>query len=99
MALWPSFGGHWVEIWFLNWLRPRLPIARTAQTAARIVVWFVCGSALALGMGVTATALTGFSRPRWPAWWLGGLAFIGVELVAHLFLQLRSRSSFYNGRG
>jgi hypothetical protein len=24
MALWPSFGGHWVEVGFLNRLRPRL---------------------------------------------------------------------------
>ena len=24
LVLWPSFGGHWVEIWFLNCLRPRL---------------------------------------------------------------------------
>jgi hypothetical protein len=22
LALWPSLGGHWVELWFLNWLRP-----------------------------------------------------------------------------
>jgi len=99
MALWPSFRGHWVEIWFLNWLRPRLPIARAVQTAARVVVWFVGGSGLALGMGVTAMALTGRPPERWPAWWLGGLAFIGVELVAHVFLQLRGRPSFYNGRG
>ena len=25
LALWPSFGGHWVEVWFLDWVRPRLP--------------------------------------------------------------------------
>ena len=31
--------------------------------------------------------------------WLGGLAFIGIELVAHLVLQLRGRPSFYNERG
>ena len=24
LMLWPSFGGHWLELWFLNWLRPRL---------------------------------------------------------------------------
>ncbi|MSV27587.1 MAG: hypothetical protein EXQ52_02420 [Bryobacterales bacterium] len=28
LALWPSFGGHWLEVWFLNWLRPRLSPAR-----------------------------------------------------------------------
>src|SRR5437016_5433814 len=22
LLLWRAFGGHWVELWFLNWLRP-----------------------------------------------------------------------------
>jgi hypothetical protein len=99
LALWPSFGGHWVEVWFLNWLRPRLSIARGLHVAARIGVWFVGGTGLAIGMGLTAMALGGFRPAHWPAWWLGGLAFIGIELVTHLVLQLRGRPSFYNGRG
>ena len=99
LVVWPSFGGHWVEVWFLNWLRPRLSIARGWQVAARVGVWFAGGAGLAMGMGLTAMALAGFRPARWPAWWLGGLAFIGIELVAHLVLQLRGRPSFYNGRG
>jgi hypothetical protein len=99
LVLWPSFGGHCVEVWFLNWLRPRLSIARGVQVAARVAVWFVGGTGLAIGMGLTAMALTGFRPAHWPAWWLGGLAFIGIELVAHLVLQLRGRPSFYNGSG
>src|SRR3954463_16433111 len=87
LVSWVSFGGHWVEVWFLNWLRPRLSGARTVQVGARIGVWFVGGTGLALGMGLTAMAL-GFRPPHlgaWgPAWWLGGLAFIGIELVAQL---------------
>ena len=27
LMLWPSFGGHWLEVWFLNWLRPQLATA------------------------------------------------------------------------
>jgi hypothetical protein len=99
LVLWPSFGGHCVEVWFLNWLRPRLSITRSVQVAARFGVWFVGGAGLAIGMGLTAMALVGFRQAHWPAWWLGGLAFIGIELVAHLVLQLRGRPSFYNGRG
>ena len=69
------------------------------QVAARLAIWFAGGVGLALGMHLTAMAL-GASRPaRWPAWWVGGVAFIGVELVVHLVLQLRGRPSFYNGRG
>jgi hypothetical protein len=99
LVLWPSFGGHWLEIWFLNWLRPRLSIASGWQVAARLGVWFAGGTGLAIGVALTAMALAGFRPARWPAWWLGGLAFIGIELVAHLVLQLRGRPSFYNGRG
>lgn len=97
LVLWPSFGGHWVEIWFLNWLRPRISNRRTSQIVARVLVWFVGGTALAVGMALTAMALAGFRR--WPAWWIGGLGFIGIELAVHVVLQLRGRPSFYNGRG
>jgi hypothetical protein len=99
LMLWPSFGGHWVEIWFLNWLRPRLSAARPVQVAARMGVWFVGGTGLAIGMVLTGMALRGFHPAHWPAWWIGGLGFIGIELMAHLGLQLSGRPSFYNGRG
>jgi len=96
--LWPSFGGHWVELWFLNWL-PRISAARAVQILARFAVWFGGGIVLAVGMALTARALGGYHPVRWPALWSGGIAFIGVELVAQLALQLRGRPSFYNGRG
>ncbi len=99
LVLWPSFGGHWVEVWFLNRLRPRLSTARGVQVTARVSVWFTGGIVLAIGMGLTAMALTRFRPAHWSAWWLAGVAFIGLELAAHLVLQLRGRPSFYNGRG
>jgi hypothetical protein len=103
IALWPSLGGHFVELFFLNWLRPRLPIARGVQIAARLLVWFIGGIMLMFAMAATAQAIGELPPAQWPTWWrncwIGGLAFIGVELIAHLFLQLRGRQSFYNGRG
>jgi hypothetical protein len=99
LMLWPAFGGHWVEIFFLNWLRPRLSSTRAIQVMARLAVWVIGGIVLLAGMRLTAMALGGFGRMRWPAWWLAGIAFVGIELVAHLALQLRGRPSFYNGRG
>ncbi len=57
-------------------------------------------------MELTATALSGGAGvlPGAPAmrvwpWWLGGLAFIAIELLVHLVLQLCGRPSFCNGRG
>lgn len=99
LVLWFSFGGHWVDLWFLNWLRPRLSRARNVQVGARVAVWFVGGTGLGLGVALTAMLLAGRQPAQWSAWWLGGLAFIGVELVAHLVLQLRGQPSFFNGRG
>jgi hypothetical protein len=99
LAFWPTFGGHFVEVWFLNWLRPRLASARAWQVVARVGVWFAGGAGLLIGMRLTVIALAGFRPAHWPAWWLGGLAFIGIELIAHLVLQWRGRPSFYNGRG
>jgi hypothetical protein len=99
LVLWVSFGGHWVELWYLNWLRPRLNAAVTVQAAARIGTWYLGGCILVLGMCLTATALDALPPARWPRWWLGGLAFIGIELLVHLVLQLRGKPSFYNGRG
>ena len=99
LMLWPSFGGHWVELWFLNWLRPRISGARAVQVTARLAVWFIGGIALAGGMVLTAQLVGGLHRQRYPALWLGGIAFILIELLAQLALQLRGRPSFYNGRG
>jgi hypothetical protein len=47
LMLWPEFGSHWMEIGFLNWLRPRL------------MVWCAGGTALAIGMVLTATMPVG----------------------------------------
>jgi hypothetical protein len=99
LVLWFSFGGHWVELWYLNWLRPRLSGARAVQLLARAGTWFVGGSGLAVGMALTARAFSGWRPAQWPPWWLGGVAFIGLELLAHLALHLRGRPSFYNGLG
>jgi multisubunit Na+/H+ antiporter MnhB subunit len=105
LALWPALGGHFGELGFLNWLRPRLPGARPVQIAARLAVWFAGGVIFALAMVTTATAI-GLRPAHWSAGQslahlatLGGLAFIGIELTVHLILQLRGQPSFYNGRG
>jgi hypothetical protein len=98
LMLWPSFGGHWLDFWFLNWLRPRLPDRRVAQAAARLGVWFAGGIVFVAAMRLTAIALAGPRRPL-VAWWIAGLGFVGVELIAHLALHLRGRPSFVDGRG
>jgi hypothetical protein len=99
LCLWPALGGHFVELFFLNWLRPRLTGPRPLHTAVRIGVWFVGGTLLALGMWLTDQL---FGPPHLRGSRLlafGGVAFIIVELIAHLALHLRHRPNFYDGRG
>lgn len=99
LAFVPSFGGHWFELWFLNWLRPRLPHSRPIHVAARLLLWFIAGIVLLWCMQCIATAMSGARPVRWPMPWIAGLGFIGIELVVHLVLQLRGLRNFYNGRG
>ena len=99
LMLWPSLGGHWIELRFLNWLRPRLPASRGVQALARLGVWFIAGFIFAFAMHLTAAGLTSHRPIYLPPWWLGGVAFIGIELLVHMGLQLRGQDSFYNGRG
>jgi hypothetical protein len=98
VALWPAFGGHWIELWFLNWLRPRIAPERRVQVLARLALWSIGGIALALMMRVTARALGGADIP-WPTVWLGGAAFVAIEVVVHAALAGRGQRSFYDGRG
>jgi hypothetical protein len=99
LVLWISLGGHFVELWFLNWCRPLLPAARGVQIAARFAVWFAGGVVLSFAMLLSARLLTGSWPARQFAWWVAGLAFVALELVAHVALHLRGRPSIYDGQG
>jgi hypothetical protein len=99
LMLWPSFGGHWIDLLFLNWLRPRLSSNTQVQRAVRILVWFAGGIVLALGARLTAMLLLAQAPAEWLPWTVAGAVFVAVELIAHGGLHLRGRASFYNGLG
>jgi hypothetical protein len=98
LALWFSLGGHFVEVAFLNGMRPLIPSGRLAQVSARLATWFAGGSMLYVLMATTARVLL-VHAPRLGLWWLGGLFLIGLELVVHAALSLRRRPNFYSGTG
>jgi hypothetical protein len=99
LALWPALGGHWIDLFFLNGVRPALPDRRLIHVVARLIVWFVGGVALGYGVRLTAQLLPGHAAMTWLTWIVAGALFVAIELVAHAGLQLRGRPSFYNGLG
>jgi hypothetical protein len=98
LALWPSLGGHYVEVFYRNWLARRLA-SRRLQMVGRLVTWFAAGIVMAAGMSLTALSMDCPRFPASPLWWLFGLAFIGIELAIHLILFARKQPSLYDGLG
>ena len=99
LMVWPSLGGHVIDVLFLNGLRPHLPEGRFIRHCARVAVWFAGGIVLGAGAHFTAGLL--FDRPQLVrlTWASAGAVFVIIELVAHAGLSARGRPSFYNGRG
>lgn len=95
MMLWPSFGGHWIDLFFLNWMRQRLPDSAGFQRGARLALWFAGGIVLALGARWTLVLISGYPPARWPTWSVAAATFVAIELVAHAAIHARGRPSFY----
>jgi len=93
LALWFTLGGHFVDLFCWNVVAPSISTTK-ARVWARLAVWFLGGTALYAGALGTRWLLTGVGSPPWP-WWIGGVFFIGAELVAHLALLIRGRPSVY----
>jgi len=98
LALWFTFGGHYVELAFLNGLRARVSKGRLIQGGVRLLVWFVGGVVLYVFMAASARVLP-LKAPPLRMWWYGGVLLIGVELAVHGLLAMRGRPNFYSGRG
>jgi hypothetical protein len=98
LAIWVSLGGHYVEVLFLDILRPRIPKAPLHQRSVRLAVWFAGGSMLYVPMMMTAR-LVSIHTLHAASWWLWGLLFVGIELVVHAAMALRGSPNFYRGDG
>jgi hypothetical protein len=97
LALWPSLGGHYVEVAFENHIRTWISQAYWVQVVVRLLIWYAGGVLLYLGMFLTSQALPIGALP-FRFWWVGGLLFIALELLLHAFLARRGLSDFYGIR-
>jgi len=98
LALWPSLGGHFVELLFVNGIRDRIPQGHLVQAVVRLLVWYVGGILLYVCMAATSRALPIRPLPT-GLWYYGGLLFVGLQLIVHVILAIRGLRSSHNGRG
>jgi hypothetical protein len=87
------FGGHWLELVFINYLKFALPKNILLLYLIRIAYWFLCAIPLFFIIYNSFPHKTGHLGH----WWIFGFFYIGIELLMHGMMQLRSKKSFYNG--
>ena len=98
-VFWYTFGGHWVELFYLNVLRLHLPTNRFIQISVRLFLWLVGGCLLTVGAIATLLAFGRHESYDLVKISAGGVSFVTLELIVHSILQILKRPSFWNGRG
>lgn len=98
---WISVGGHWVELIFLNGLRPRIAHWSDLSLAAvRIGAWFIGGTILFIAAAISRSLIATGQLPDQTqvthALVYGGLAFVGIELCVHLVMLVMRKPCFWN---
>jgi hypothetical protein len=90
------FGGHWLELLFINYIKFALPENILLLYFIRIVYWFLCSIPLFF---IADQVDNSFSHKtgHLGLWWTFGVFYIGIELLMHALMQITSKKSFYNG--
>ena len=101
---WFSFGGHWVELAYLNGIRPKIAHwSDPSLVFIRLGVWLIGGAILYLGAVASRSVMTAGELPGqadlFKVLLYGGPVFAVIELFPHTFLQLSGKPSFWNFRG
>jgi hypothetical protein len=96
LALWFSLGGHYVEVVFLNEIRPRISGARLMQRCARLATWFIGGAILYVCMAITARVLL-VQPPRLGYGGAAGCFLLVLSFWRMPFLPCGAHPTFYNG--
>jgi hypothetical protein len=101
---WFSFGGHWVELAYLNGIRPKIAHwSDISLSFVRLTVWLIGGTILLLGAIMSRDLILNSEFPGYsnifPAVLYGGPVFCAIELVVHVLLFHRGKPSFFNFRG
>ena len=90
------FGGHWPELWFINYLKFRLPHRVLVLYPVRILFWYAIGVILTFLSRFVVILISG-SDHGIGRWWEYAAIYVIIELIMHMFLQLVKKKSFWNG--
>jgi len=90
------FGGHWLELLFINYIKFALPKNILLLYFIRIVYWFLCSVPLFF-IADLVDNLFSHNTGHLGHWWAFGFFYIAIELFMHAIMQIRSKKSFYNG--
>jgi len=90
------FGGHWLELLFIDHLKFALPKNILLWYGIRIGYWFLCAIPLFFLMNLVKN-LFGYQAVHLGRWQVFGVLYIGIQLVMHAIMQARFKKSFYNG--
>ncbi len=90
------FGGHWLELVFINQIKFALPKNILLLYFIRTGYWFLCSIPLFL-IADFVNSLFSQRTGQMGHWWAFGLVYIGIELFMHAMMQIRFKKSFYNG--
>jgi len=90
------FGGHWLELVFINRIKFALPKNILLLYCIRICYWFLCSIPLFF-IADFIYNLFSHNRGGLGHWYTFGFFYIGIELLMHAIMQIRLKKSFYNG--
>jgi len=90
------FGGHWLELVFINHIKFALPKNISLLYFVRISYWFLCSIPLFLMMSLINN-LFSHKTGNLGHWWIFGFFYIGIQLLMHAIMHIRYKKSFYNG--
>jgi hypothetical protein len=96
---WMTFGGHWLELIYVDLIANHLPNELT-QRLVRITLWFTVGSAIVLASAWTR-GLFGLAdyAVRDVTWTVAGLFFVAIQLVIHGTYWFFGQPSFWTHDG
>jgi hypothetical protein len=90
------FGGHWLELLFINDIKFMLPQNLLLFYLTRLIYWFLCAIPLFILADWIGNSLS-HQGLRLGNWLTFGFFYIGIELFMHAIMHLRWKKSFYNG--